>query len=428
MDSLKTRWKNLPLRHFFILTVILSISIVVLISALIIAACISFRHWLLPESNAAYLTIEKTLAGGSSITEIIRLEYREDLSSLPIFHIENVDISAQENTAETKYSIQKIDNSLDMLSPKRRFAYQVSGITMIAAPALLAFAGIILCGLYFYRYKLKHPLRLLSDATNQIAQQNLDFEIQYDCKDELGALCYSFEKMRAALYTCNKAMWDMLEERRLLQASVAHDLRNPIAIIEGYTEYLDAGFKNGTINQEKTCRIIQNLNVAAKRLEQYTESVRLLNQSEETELIRKSVPALNLAESITEDLTLLAEQNKIILQVTKNLPDKEIQVDSVILYRILENIINNALRYANHKIKLDFSLTDALLTVTVTDDGDGFPTEILNKKEKTLLTAGKDGHMGIGLSISRLLCQKHGGSLEVSNTSCGACVKISLSV
>lgn len=220
----------------------------------------------------------------------------------------------------------------------------------------------------------------------------------------------------------------MLEERRLMQASIAHDLRNPIAIIEGYTEYLENVLKGDEMNREKTVRIARNLGAAAKRLEQYTESVRLLNQTEETQIERKTVNAEKLASDIVEDLYLLSEQNGISLQITNRLPKEEIQVDPALLYRVLENILNNALRFAKENIQLDFSLEDRKLAVIITDDGSGFPSEILKGSGKKLLAADKDGHMGIGLSVSRLLCKKHGGKLELSNTSGGARVKISVSV
>ena len=129
-----------------------------------------------------------------------------------------------------------------------------------------------------------------------------------------------------------------------------------------------------------------------------------------------------------EDLSLLSKQSGIDLQVTNSLPEKEIQVDIALMYRVLENIINNSLRYARRQIQLDFTLRGTMLSVTVTDDGDGFPPEILHKQEEKLLITAKDGHMGIGLSISRLLCRKHGGKMELSNTSGGAQVKILLSV
>lgn len=86
------------------------------------------------------------------------------------------------------------------------------------------------------------------------------------------------------------------------------------------------------------------------------------------------------------------------------------------------------MRYARRQIQLDFTLSGERLSVTVMDDGDGFPPEILRKQEKKLLIAAGDGHMGVGLSVSRLLCRKHGGNLEIFNTAGGACVKISVAV
>lgn len=428
MEKLKKRWQDLPLRRFLILTVCLSIGTVTLVSTLIVGGCTAFRHWLLPNPDAIYLTVEETRGDGTVVSGTYLLNFGDDLSSLPFLKIENDDIPVTENIKQTRYSIEKIETGVDSLSPKRKLAYQICGVTIFAVPIILAFAAILWCGMYFYRRKLKQPLDLLAGATKQIAGQNLDFELVYPYEDEMGKLCRSFEDMRKALCENNKAMWNMLEERRLMQASIAHDLRNPIAIIEGYTEYLENVLKGDKMNREKTARIAQNLSAAAKRLEQYTESVRRLNQTEETQLDRKKIHAENLAPDIAEDLSLLSEQNGISLQITNRLPKQEIQVDSALLYRVLENILNNALRFAKEKIQLDFSLEDRKLTVIITDDGIGFPPDILNGSEKRLLAADKDGHLGIGLSVSRLLCKKHGGRLELSNTSGGACVKISISV
>ncbi|MCI8306922.1 MAG: HAMP domain-containing histidine kinase [Lachnospiraceae bacterium] len=428
MGTVKNKWLNLSLRRFLMATVFTSFGIVVIVSALIIAGCASFRHWLLPDYDMAYLTIEKTMSDGSAINSTVLLEYGQDMSSIPSIVAEDDDAPEQMTSVGERYSLQKIERSMDSLTPKRKLAYKVCGFTMFAAPTILAFTAIFFCSIVFYRCKLKEPLALMAEATGQIAARNLDFAIKYDSPDEMGDLCRSFENMRAALYENNKDMWNMLEERRLMQASVAHDLRNPIAIIQGYTEYMQKGLDSGGLDSEKTARIVKNLGVAAKRLEQYTESVRLLNQSEEIQTERKAVSALKLAESISDDLSLMAENCEIRLQVTNHLPDEEIMVDSALLYRVLENIVNNSLRYANRVICIHFTLEEGFLSVEVKDDGAGFPPDILTGKSKNLLVAGEDGHMGIGLSISRLLCQKHGGSLEMSNTAGGARVKISLSV
>ena len=428
MESIKNKWFNLPLRRFFILTVFISTGIVIVLSVIVILGCVSIRHWILPDSNAVYLTIEETLENGEVVTRQYLLEYGGSLESMFLTSGDNKEINTEAGVKKSIYSVQKVENSFDMLSPKRKLAYQICGMTIIAAPMFFAFIGIIMCSIYFYRRKLKQPLELLAGATDKIVEQNLDFEINYDCRDEMGDLCRSFEKMRNALHKNNKEMWQMIEERRLMQASVAHDLRNPIAIIEGYAEYLETGLNSGKMNSDKMCHVVQNLNMAAKRLEQYTESIRQLNQSEEVQLSKKMYYAPKLAESIAEDLKLLSEKNGISLKVVRDLPDEKIQADIVLIYRVLENLMNNAIRYAKKEILLEFTLSQNIFTITLIDDGEGFSDEILKGKEKLLLTSGKNGHMGIGLAVSRLLCKKHSGSLELSNNQGGACVKIKLYV
>ncbi|MCM1026764.1 MAG: HAMP domain-containing histidine kinase [Roseburia sp.] len=428
MEALKRKWRDLPLRRFFMLTVLGAVGMTGILSALIIGGCAAFRYWLLPDSNEVYLTIEETLSEENVIQSTYLLKYGDDLSSLPFLRVESDGVPVVGSVRQTRYSVEKIEAGVDSLSPKRKLAYRLCGVTMVAAPVFLAFGAVLFCSLYFYRRKLKRPIEILADAAKQIEKQNLDFQVNYTCGDELGSLCRSFEEMRAALCENNRVMWDMLEERRLMQASIAHDLRNPIAVIEGYAEYLETSLKNGEISREKTVHIAGNLCTAAKRLERYTESVRVLNRTEETQLDRRTVNAKKLAAEMAEDLSLLAEKNGIDMQVRGCLPEKEIRVDAALAYRVLENVVNNALRYARRQIQLAFSLSGAELTVSVTDDGDGFPAEILEKQEKKLLIAAEDGHMGIGLSVSRLLCRKHGGRLELSNTSEGACVKIFLTV
>ena len=428
MESLKNRWQNLPLKRFFMLTVLSTAGAVVLASALVIWCCGAFRHYLLPESYRAYLIMERQWENGSMSEEKYLLEYGENPKLLPYGVIKEDGVPVDREVEQTWYSLQKIEESVDSLTPKRKAAYRACGVIMAAAPAVFAFAGIFLCSVYFYRRKLKVPLSLLSGAAESIAHQDLDFVLDYDCGDELGALCSSFEKMRGVLCENNKAMWRMLEERKLLQASVAHDLRNPIAIVGGYAEYLKKGLETGEMNREKILHIVENMDLAAKRLEQYTESVGQLNKSEERVLKKEWLLASQLPASLTEDICLLAENREISLKITGELPQEEILADGILLHRGLENIAGNALRYARKEIGFDFSLEGNYLSIAVTDDGEGFPQEVLRRKERFFLTPGEGGHMGIGLAVSRLLCIKHGGSLKLENSPDGAEVTVKIAV
>ncbi len=53
-----------------------------------------------------------------------------------------------------------------------------------------------------------------------------------------GSFCEAMDKMRTSLQKNNQEMWQMMEERRKMNASIAHDLRTPLTVMKGYTEYL----------------------------------------------------------------------------------------------------------------------------------------------------------------------------------------------
>lgn len=452
--------RDLSLRSFFMATVFFTFCGVVSLSGMVIAGCVAFRNYLLPDANEAYLTVEQMMDDGSVSSSTHLLTFGEETRLPQLYQKEKAGVETDQDgnvleewgmfsedgdalrttivhgaVLDATYSIQKIERSYDTLTPKRKLAYQLSGVAMVAVPAVLSIGGILFCGFYFYRKRLSLPLRLLEEATEQIGAQNLDFTLEYDCGDELGMLCRSFELMRKELAENNKVMWNLLEQRKLMQASIAHDLRNPIAIIRGYTEYLQINLPEGKISQEKAERIASNLNLAAKRLEQYTESVRTLNQLEDMEIRRKRISAAEWIADIREDLEIMAARAGKILHLGDVRKEETLFADSTVLYRILENIFENALRYAKTAVSVSFLLEEETLQITVADDGEGFPEEFLSKGNlafRVNIPAGhgqRGGHLGIGLAISRILCEKHGGCLQIGNMAPhGGVVKMFLTV
>ena len=413
METSVKKIKNLPLRKYLVFSVLITLAIIVLLSSATIFGCMTFRKYLLPESNNVFLTVDETYADGTNVSYSMRVKVGEEGAELPVLMSEDGTAAASK---QTKYTIQRIENSVDSLTPKRKMAYHFCGAAMIVFPFLFSIVGILLCGFHFYRKKLSVPLNLLSDATKQISDRDLDFHLQYENEDEMGKLCSSFEQMRQTLYENYREMWNLLEERRLLQASIAHDLRNPIAVIEGYTEYLQMNLAKGKLSNQRILKIAENLNLAARRLEHYTESVRTLNQMEDMEVSRQKVKASDFVSDMEEDLQIMAQKCKICLTMDIVLENTEIWVDPSILYRVLENVFGNALRYAKERVRIEVSLENQLLSFTIIDDGNGFSEEVLTRQKKMLLAKpSEDGHLGMGLAISRILCKKHGGCLEIRN-------------
>ena len=133
---------------------------------------------------------------------------------------------------------------------------------------------------------------------------------------------------------------------------------------------------------------------------------------------------------MADSLSILLQNTKVRFSCDLDVPKGRAVFDGELLYRVLENLISNALRFAEHQIELAFYLEHGTLSATVTDDGPGFSDKLLKKKTALFYTEDTSGkHLGLGLAVSRVLCQKHGGSIELSNhPPHGACVKATIAV
>ena len=106
--------------------------------------------------------------------------------------------------------------------------------------AAILWYSLCLClfSLVFYLWKMKKPLQILNQAARKIAENDLNFQIDYQGTDELGRLCQAFESMRGELEQNNWKMWNAVEERKRLNAAFAHDLRTPLTVLQGHTDLL----------------------------------------------------------------------------------------------------------------------------------------------------------------------------------------------
>ena len=287
---------------------------------------------------------------------------------------------------------------------------------MVLLPVLFSFAGIACASSLFYRIKLKEPLDALKQGIVRIADNDLTYSIGYQKQDELGQLCSAFETMRRELLDNNRRMWAMVEERKKINASISHDLRTPITVIKGYSEYLDRNIGKDVLTEDGTREIAEYIHEAASRLEDYANSVHEVQALEDMSLDYKEIALPDLMKEMQTQLSILSEQHQTSILLSANLPEQTVSLAPAAVFRIVENVVSNALRYCKSKIDLDFSYSQPFLTITVTDDGKGFTVQdraeavgcfYKGKKEKE--------HFGIGLTICRILAEKHGGSISLDN-------------
>lgn len=291
-------------------------------------------------------------------------------------------------------------------------------IPLIAAPVYSALC-IIAAALLFYRKKLRKPLAELRTASEKISNNDLDFSIGYDSKDELGRLVGSFETMRAMLANNFSEMWRQVEERKRLNAAFAHDLRTPLTVLKGYNEMLQAS------EHAQTKEIAVTMGKHLTRMEAYVNSMSNLRRLEDTRPEYKTVPLQQFVSSLQESAQILCIQNGKKLLMQNETVDCDILMDKTFVSQVCNNLIANAVRFAQTSITLSFSLQDDGLLLSVSDDGKGFDKKSIHKVTSPYFTEETDRseHFGLGLYICKLLCENHGGYLKIADVSNGARVR-----
>lgn len=281
---------------------------------------------------------------------------------------------------------------------------------------------------YFYRNKLKKPLEILEYSSNSIANNRLDFHVQYDIKDEMGRLCTSFEHMRIQLEANNKHLWNMIEEQKTLKAAIAHDIRAPLSVLQGYHEMLLEFIPEDRIEKEKLIEILVASEGQVHRLTAFVDTMKQLSSLEEREVKYELIHTKEFEKQL-ENAAIIWTNNKnttFSMIADPNLPST-FHADNSILMEVYENIVTNAIRFATNKIRISLYIMNQKLQIRISDDGNGFLNEEIDLVTKAYYhnnPADDLTHSGLGLYICKLLCEKHGGEIILGNHKHGgACVK-----
>lgn len=364
----------------------------------------------------------------SSITIFAANQVQHEILKKRYMTINSPDFQVDENTGNY---ILDIDNNNITWQPLSRWdtvAYYGSYAAMVGLPVFYIAVGIGAAAAVYYRKKLREPITQLQNGVERIQEDNLDFHIEYDGDDELGRLCCSMEKMRRELRQKHKALWESLEQRKLLNASVSHDLRTPITVLKGYLDYLEKNIPQDKLTEDMLFDTVSSMQGAVNRLELYVKSVRDIEKIENIEIEKRSENVKLLLNELRSNVRQLAGNKEII--ISNDITVDKIQIDKGVFFRILENLLQNALRYAEKQVSINLSHKKDFLILTVKDDGKGFSAADLEKATTVFYSNDKEKqHFGIGLSVCKILCEKHGGLLYVGNQKeKGACVTAKLKI
>lgn len=366
----------------------------------------------------------------SALTIFAANKLQQELLKKQYLMISSPDFRIDESTGNYVFDIDKNTITWQPFSTGDAVAYYGSYVAMIGLPVLFITIGIGVAATIYYQKKLKIPIAQLQNGVEKIQEDNLDFHVEYNEDDELGELCCSMEKMRSELWQKQKALWESLEQRKLLNASVAHDIRTPITVLKGYLDYLEKMIPQDKLTEDMLLDTVSSMQGAVNRLEQYVDCVRDVEKIENIEIEKRPENVKRLLDEMRSNVQQL-ETNKEILISSNIMTMDEVRLDKSVLFRIFENLLQNALKYAKKQVRINISQKKDFLILTVEDDGNGFAGKDLEKAATVFYSSDKEGqHFGIGLSICRILCEKHGGLLSISNNKNkrGACVTAKLNI
>lgn len=350
----------------------------------------------------------------SSVTIFAANQVQHEILKKRYMTINSPDFQVDEDTGNYILDIDNNNITWQPLSTWDTVAYYGSYAAMVGLPVFYIAVGIGAAAAVYYRKKLREPIAQLQNGVERIQEDNLDFHIEYDGNDELGRLCCSMEKMRRELRQKHKALWESLEQRKLLNASVSHDLRTPITVLKGYLDYLEKNIPQDKLTEDMLLDTVSSMQGAVNRLELYVESVRDIEKIENIEIEKRSENVKLLLNELRSNVLQLAGNKEII--ISNDITVDKIQIDKGVFFRILENLLQNALRYAEKQVSINLSHKKDFLILTVKDDGKGFSAADLEKATTVFYSNDKEKqHFGIGLSVCKILCEKHGGLLYVGN-------------
>ncbi|MGB9672616.1 MAG: sensor histidine kinase [Anaerolineales bacterium] len=292
-------------------------------------------------------------------------------------------------------------------SPETRFLQSVKAASLISAFVAVVLALILGSVLAF---TLTRSLRELTDATQEIARGQYGRQVTIHSRDELGKLAESFNQMSRQLERATQS-------RRQMTADIAHDLRSPLSVIQGYTEALSDGKLEG--NEE----IYTILHQETQHLSHLVEDLRLLSLADagELPLTPQAIQPAVLFQRAQARHTLSAQQKGITLTMELQEPLPEIRVDLERMLQVLDNLIINSLRYtpSGGKITLEAWSEKEKVFLQVRDNGKGIATEdlpyVFDRFYRADRSRQENGESGLGLAIAKSLVEAHGGMITVES-------------
>jgi PAS domain S-box-containing protein len=208
---------------------------------------------------------------------------------------------------------------------------------------------------------------------------------------------------------------ELQEQQKTLLHLVSHDLRSPLTIIKGYASLLESSMEESSVND-----LVRNgfaaIQRGVKRMDVMIEDLVEVARLEGRQAELKWQP-VELSDYVADLLTRAGQAMEVARITTAFPPDlPSVNADADRLERILLNLLTNALKYAEAgtPVLLRAARREREVVISVSDQGSGIePDELSHLFERFYRASGsrKAEGIGLGLYITRLLVEAHGGQI-----------------
>lgn len=264
------------------------------------------------------------------------------------------------------------------------------------------------------------PIKKIAFGANEIARGNLDYEIDYKSTNELGETVDNFNSMRRRLKESIGRLKTAEEERKVLVAGIAHDLRTPLTSVKGYAEGLIDGIADTPEKQEHYLKTIcASISDTEKILDDLLTVSKLELNSFELNLSNIKVSEF-FDDGAGEIRTALNNAGFDFEYINRCKNNPIISIDADRFIRVINNIISNSIKYAKENtkgiVKLIIEEYEHSVIIEISDNGIGVDEQSLPNIFDTMYRADParskvSQGSGLGLSICRQIIEMHSGSI-----------------
>lgn len=305
---------------------------------------------------------------------------------------------------------------------KGSYILTLSSWIVVASLLFALIAGLLLFAALTGRLKALAKMMESFKAGDKPDEIKFSFKQFQKSDDEISRLGISFKQMAEQIEAQMEQLIQSDTMRRDLIANISHDLRTPLATLQGYIETLLLKKNKLSADEQE-----HYLKVAINHCEHLNQLVnRLLElaklESYEIQVTQETFNLSELVHDVIQKFELKAKEKKIQLkpQIEAGLPF--VTADIGLIERVFDNLIENALRFTpeNGKITISMALENQKVNVQISDSGCGIPIEaqvsIFDRfyqfdKSRDV----KTGHSGLGLAITKKILELHRSDIQVDS-------------